>query len=119
MGAIAKVESNCNPDALGDDNRSLGLFQVQMGTARLLGFKGTRKELLNPKINYAYARIYMEHLKKKYKGNLCRVLYVYNSGDYAALKYKTFCDKIYPRKIFKAIKDGDICEIKKITGREI
>ena len=45
---IALAESGFNPDAIGDEGQSIGLFQVNLGTQ---GTGYTRDQLLNPEIN--------------------------------------------------------------------
>lgn len=59
--AIAEVESNWNPLALGDKGRSYGLCQVQLRTARGdFSFKGRAEALLHPVVSLGLASAYLQ-----------------------------------------------------------
>lgn len=83
--AVSKVESKMNPNAIGDDGRSIGLMQVQLNTARQFGYKGNKQGLLNPKTNLKYASLYMRYLLELTHDPL-RSLEGYNKGEGAMLR---------------------------------
>lgn len=90
--AIIKVESNGEVSAINSDDgtkrqkalghkiKSHGLMQVQMGTARQMGFKGTHKELLKPSVNVDVGAHYLRSLLDSHENNLAWSLSCYNSG---------------------------------------
>lgn len=111
--AICRVESNCRPKAVNHDDgtksekqagitkKSYGLFQVQLATAKSLGFqtketimveikrKGRsrrvlkvidrRDDLLKPDVNVWYAAKLIRRLYDKY-GDTVKVISAYNAG---------------------------------------
>ena len=60
MLALAVTESSLRPDITGDDTKSIGLFQLQVATARDYEPTITTGELFDAAIN---ARIAMKHVK--------------------------------------------------------
>lgn len=64
--AIAKVESNNNPNAMGDDGRAFGLMQIWYPTAKGHGYTGAPYGLLDPEINIYYATRELDHLINTY-----------------------------------------------------
>lgn len=89
--ALCKVESNCKDDAINHDdgtqrqkqagiiNKSYGLFQIKLGTARQLGFKAKVKDLLKPDVNAWYAAKLLRELYDSY-GSTSNVISAYNAG---------------------------------------
>lgn len=83
--AIAEVESGGNPNAFIKEDgishqSSHGLFQIQLGTARHMGFKGTAKQLMKPQVNATYAALYLKWLLELSKNDYSKALTCYNSG---------------------------------------
>jgi hypothetical protein len=101
--AMAYVESNCGKYIVGDDGKSLGKYQVQLTTARELGFTGTRKQLRDPMINFVYAFALLSKLYRRYDGDIYSALRAYNSGPGSARKGKSYKNSAYVKKIFRAI----------------
>ena len=85
--ALVKVESNGDNFALGDDNRSVGLGQVQLRTARDMGFQGELKDLFIPEENLKYSCKYLAYLYS-IKKNINESLRCYNLGLSACGKSK-------------------------------
>lgn len=89
--AFCRVESKCKSDAINRDDgnkgakasgkhvHSHGLFQIQLGTAKHLGFNGTYKELMKPEINTWYAAKLIRQLIDRYE-ELPLVISAYNAG---------------------------------------
>lgn len=113
--SICTVESRCRVNAVNHNDgtkaekeagivkKAYGLFQLQLDTAKSLGFKDTAeiqvsvkrhgkiikvkktvstvKDLLNPEINTWFAAKYLQKLYKKYN-NTNKVISAYNAGHY-------------------------------------
>ena len=57
----------------------VGMCQVRLSTARWLGYRGTKKGLLDPKINASYAAQYLRMQLDKYETTQ-EALAAYNAG---------------------------------------
>lgn len=98
--AICTKESKCRPKALNKDDanqrgkdlgiiqHSYGLFQIKIDTARGLGFKGTRKDLMAPEVNTWYAAMLLRHLYIRYGQDTVKVISAYNAGKYTKTNKK-------------------------------
>lgn len=60
-----------------------GVMQIKYPTAREVGYKGTRKGLLDCKTNIKYGMIYLKLAVTKARGNLCVASNYYNRGLYS------------------------------------
>jgi len=85
--AVAKVESNFNPLAIGDKGKSIGLFQIQEHE--------WRECLKNPLINAIIFGKILKNLETRY-GNIIFALAVYNGG--------TKGNFAYAQKVWKELK---------------
>ena len=102
MLAIQQVESNGDPKAHvrhdGKSNKaSYGLFQLQLSTARFMGFKGKPSDLFKPTINIEFAGRYLHWLFENVtNGNPARTLRCYNAGPHSKICKKDlgYVDKI-------------------------
>lgn len=83
--AVARTESSLNPNAIGDNGRSWGLFQLYEPTARALGFAGPMRDMLDPETATRWITPYMREIIDRQGGienlNLNRFYSEYNSGD--------------------------------------
>lgn len=61
---------------------SYGLCQVKENTAKMLGFKDSAKELMNPETNVKYAAMYLKMQLERYDGDWCMATAAYNAGTY-------------------------------------
>lgn len=89
--AICSVESHCRASAInkndatqsrrlaGIKEHSHGMFQIKMATARALGFKGAKKDLMRADINTWYAAKLLRQLYDKYD-TTPEVISAYNAG---------------------------------------
>ncbi len=105
LSAICWVESSHRAhvinyaDGRGD---SLGLCQVKLSTARWMGFKGTREQLIrDPKANATYAAKYLKYQLKRYNGDLHKAIAAYNVGHYRA-----GANSRYVQKVLVAVREG-------------
>lgn len=105
LQSVCEIESGLNIKAIhhhdgkGD---SLGICQIKLATAQMLGFKGTAKELMKPETNIAYAGLYLSRQLKRYNGDVDKALVAYNQGSTNGLtssKYSIRVLKQYQRRI--------------------
>lgn len=76
--AVIKVESSGIPTKI--NNICYGLMQLQLATARDMGFTGKLEELLIGSINKKYGTAYIKWLLKRYNNQLFTALDAYNRG---------------------------------------
>jgi hypothetical protein len=105
---VAQTESSLNPSVMGDDNKSIGLFQLQCTTAKDIG-KGDIvrypshypcRWLLNYKHNTKFALRYLEH--KIDSHGLYYGLGAYNQG-HVCVRHGKLCNREYVLKILKCL----------------
>jgi soluble lytic murein transglycosylase-like protein len=60
---------------------SIGICQLKLDTAKMLGFTGTATDLLNPKTNAHFAALYLKYQYERY-GNYCHAVSAFNAGRY-------------------------------------
>ena len=79
VDAVMAVESRYNPASVGLDGE-VGLMQVMLPTARMLGFTGTPAELAVPEINVHYGAKYLAGAWRLAGGDLCTAAMKYRAG---------------------------------------
>jgi len=105
LESVCIIESNLNPTAIhhhDGNGDSLGICQIKYNTAKSLGFKGTEKDLMDPKTNIQYAAKYLAHQIHRYHGNIQKGLIAYNQGsakDLTRSKYSDKVIKVYQRRL--------------------
>lgn len=85
LTSICFIESSHNPNAVHfeDGNQdSIGLCQLHLSTAQMMGFEGKEEDLLDPAVNANYAAKYLKYLSTRYKGKTIRAISAYNAGHY-------------------------------------
>lgn len=85
LSAVCYVESHHKPRAVNRQDGgspSLGLCQIKLDTAKLLGFQGKEKDLMNPKVNAYYAAKYLKKQLDRYDGYYYRAISAYNAGKF-------------------------------------
>ena len=82
--AICSHETGLTHKIKYNDGRSntYGMCQIKHETAKMLGFKGSEKDLMNPKNNAKYAAKYLKYQLKRYNYNWCKSTLAYNAGSY-------------------------------------
>lgn len=98
LEAVCKVESNFKVTALHRNDgkgHSYGVCQIKYNTAKLMGYKGSEKDLMRPEINIRYAGLYLRHQINRYK-SIPQGIIAYNQGSAKGLTNST-----YQRKVFK------------------
>jgi hypothetical protein len=79
VDAVMAVESRYNPAAIGADGE-IGLMQVMLPTARMLGFTGTPDQLAVPATNIHYGAAYLAGAWRRAGGDLCTATMKYRAG---------------------------------------
>lgn len=98
LSSLCYVESKHDIHAYHKDDgkgNSVGVCQIKIGTARMLGFKGTERQLMNPYINIHYAALYLSHQIKRYNGNITYGIISYNIGSRKMLTSSKYSSKVY------------------------
>ncbi|MFK5978989.1 MAG: transglycosylase SLT domain-containing protein [Rhizobiaceae bacterium] len=94
--AVIKVESNYRVNARGSVGE-IGLMQIRLQTARLMGYRGSAKNLYNPSVNLKWGMKYLGKARKLAGGNMCGTILRYNAGHGAKRMNKvsaSYCGKI-------------------------
>ena len=85
LDAIVRVESGGNPNLTGRHGE-IGLGQIQLQTARGLGYRGSRRQLYDPTTNLRWAAAYLGEALKRAGGDRCRAASLYNAGIFSRPK---------------------------------
>lgn len=72
---------------------SYGICQIKYETAKMVGFTGKAKELMDPKINAQWAAAYLKFQKSRYDGDWMKSAAAYNSGTYNESKKVPGCPR--------------------------
>lgn len=83
LNTLCRVESGLNPKALNvhdGGSPSYGVCQVKYQSAKLVGFKGSPKQLMDPKVNIDVAGRILSAQYKRY-GNWAKAVTAYNKGN--------------------------------------
>lgn len=102
LSALCHVESSHNVRAIhvaDGSTDSLGICQIKLETAKMLGFKGTKKQLMNPYVNIIFAGKYLSHQMHRYDGRIEKAVIAYNSGHYSPR------NTLYLKKVLKALQE--------------
>lgn len=105
LPAICYVESHHNILATHkDDGRgtSLGVCQIKLPTARMMGFKGSEKELMDPSNNVYYAGKYLRYNLNRYSQNRAKAIAAYNAGSFRTDSTGKAFNYGYVRKVYAA-----------------
>jgi soluble lytic murein transglycosylase-like protein len=98
LSGLCYVESHHNPAAIHhDDGRgdSLGICQIKEPSARQVGFRGTRAQLMRPEVNIKYAARYLAHQVKRYNGDYAKAVTAYNKGTSNSTGISRYQSKVF------------------------
>jgi len=97
LSKVCFVESAHKPNAIVQDSngqKSIGICQMQLRTAKAMGFKGTEKELLDPAINIIFAGAYLSYQFDRY-GSWVKAVKAYNAGFAKSDRPNHYSRKVY------------------------
>lgn len=97
IDSICYIESTYNTKAVHHDDGngdSLGVCQIKLETARLMGFPGTAEQLMYPPTNIWYASAYLKHQLLRYHNNATNAIIAYNQGSVKGLTHTRYSDKV-------------------------
>src|SRR5262249_42385334 len=77
--AVMAVESGYNPAALGGGGE-IGLMQILLAAARMVGFSGSKADLAVPATNIHYGVTYLAQAWRLAGGDLCTATMKYRAG---------------------------------------
>lgn len=85
--SICEVESHYKVNAINLDDGgspSLGVCEIKLTTAKLMGYKGTAEHLWkDPVANAHWAGAYLSWQLSRYNGNVLKAISAYNAGSYS------------------------------------
>lgn len=105
LSALCYVESADQVNAVHKDDGggdSLGVCQIKETTAKIMGFKGAKRDLMNPVTNIYWAGKYLAKQLIRYNGNYFRAISAYNSGTYRRNRLGRVSNQPYVNKVLKA-----------------
>lgn len=105
LSAICWVESTHRTHLISHNDgkgNSVGVCQIKLSTAKLVGFSGTEKELLHPSVNTYYAAKYLKKQLGRYDGDVLKAIAAYNAGTYRAGTSTFALNQKYVDKVLKA-----------------
>ncbi len=108
LDSLCYVESHHDVAAIhhhDGNGDSIGICQIKLSSAKLVGFKGAEKDLFNPKINIKYAAAYLQHQRQRYSGDLEKSVIAYNFGS-----AKQLTTSNYQRKVFNKWREYGRCK---------
>lgn len=98
MKALCMVESNLNHKVVVNDtngHKSLGICQIQLRTAKEMGYEGNWRTLMLPSFNIYYAAKYLKYQYKRYGYEWTRAIGAYNQGYWSKENpNKKYLDKV-------------------------
>jgi len=87
--AICTHETNLTNIVVYNDGNSpsYGICQIKLETAKMIGFKGRAKDLINPQVNAKWAALYLKYQEQRYGANKwCEMTAAYNAGSFSESK---------------------------------
>lgn len=97
LPAVCYVESGYRLKVVHKDDggprSSLGVCQVQLRTAKFLGYRGTAKELMDPVTNAAYAAAYLSYQYTRYN-SWDKAVIAYNRGNAKGMHTSSYLRKV-------------------------
>ena len=109
LSALCYVESGHKVTAINVNDGgadSLGVCQIKLTTAKLVGYKGTAKELhKSPFLNISFAGKYLKKQLTRYNGDIVQAIAAYNAGRCRFNNKGQIKNRIYVSKVLKAWAD--------------
>ena len=105
LNALCWVESRHNVAAINKmdgHSDSIGICQIKVATAKLVGYTGGANWLQKPSININYAAAYLHKQLVRYDGDIPKAISAYNAGRYLASEDGKIKNLDYVSKVLKA-----------------
>lgn len=99
--AIVRSESRFNPNVT--NAGAQGLMQIKLQAAQSVGYHGTEAGLLDADTNVRFGMRYLGRIYQLAKGDVCRTIAIYRSGNPASASDQAYC-----AKAFKGDEDTDL-----------
>jgi soluble lytic murein transglycosylase-like protein len=96
VDAVIRVESNYKPRARGNAGE-IGLMQIKLRTARMVGYAGSADALFDPETNIKFGTRYLAMAYGLAGGDTCGTILRYNAGHGATRmnsRSAAFCSKV-------------------------
>lgn len=109
LASVCYIESHHNPKAVHHDDGkgdSLGICQIKINTAKMLGFEGTSQQLMLPEVNVYYAAAYLNHQITRYHGSIKKSLVAYNMGSAKSFTHSKYSDKVVKEWRLRTMNDA-------------
>ena len=108
LTAICLTESGGNTRAVSLNDgvgNSMGVCQIKLGTASMVGYKGNEAGLINLKTNLRYAARYIKKLQRRYGDGDC-VIAAYNYGHCRLNAKGLIWNRSYVRRVHAKFNQG-------------
>ena len=97
--AIVRSESGFNPNVT--NAGAQGLMQIKLQAAQTVGYQGTADGLLDANTNLRFGMRYLGRIYQATKGDACRTIAIYRSGNPATSTDNTYCAKAFKGEVAK------------------
>ena len=91
--AIVRSESGFNPNVT--NAGAQGLMQIKLQAAQTVGYQGTADGLLDANTNLRFGMRYLGRIYQLAKGDACRTIAIYRTGNPASPSDNTYCAKAF------------------------
>lgn len=111
IDAVCYTESHYDVKAINpDDGRSssIGVCQCKLQTGRLMGFRGTEAQFMDPRVNVHYAARYLRYQYNRYSGDVHLAVSAYNAGTARVNADGTVKNQGYVNKVFKSWREKQV-----------
>ena len=88
-------------------------MQIKLQAAQTVGYQGTADGLLDANTNLRFGMRYLGRIYQSTKGDACRTIAIYRSGNPATATDNTYCAKAFKDE---ASKDGEPRNLSKIDA---
>lgn len=109
QSALCFVESTHRAHVVNKDDgksSSIGLCQIKLATARMMGYKGTAAQLKNPRINAYFSAKYLKWQIDRYDWDIDKAIAAYNAGKFIPGKTSFAANQKYLDSVLKAWDEG-------------
>lgn len=98
LSSLCFIETNHEISLINNNDGgsdSYGICQIKLETAQWMGFKGTKEQLMEPRINIYYAGKYLARNIKRYDGHVEKAVIAYNQGHAGKALRTNYSTKVF------------------------